>query len=120
MGADSPPLIRKDFAGLLVKGVGMMGGTLVLTWDELLFVLLISRDSLTLSSRVAGLSKKLHDWSAHPQTFLNAAVKPLTKRIRIQLRDVESVEPSRRSAVRIDWLDGSKLRTIEYGIAATR
>ncbi len=119
-GEDLPHFIRKDVASLLTKGVALMGGTLVLQRDKLLFVPLISRDSLTLSSRVAGLSKKLHHWSAHPQTFLNAAVKPLTKRIMIPLRDIESVEPSRRSAIRISWVDGSRRRTIEYGIAATR
>ena len=117
---DSPPIVRKDVAGLLVKGVPLIGGTLVLTHSELLFVPLISRDSLTLSSRAAGLSKKLHDWSAHPQTFLNAAIKPLAKQIAITLRDVEVVEPSRRCAVLITWNDGSKRRTTEYGISASR
>jgi hypothetical protein len=117
---DPVPFIRADVAGRLGKGIPLVGGTLVLTPDELLFFPLIDRDALARSSRAAKLSKQLHDWPAHPQTFINAAVKPLAKQVRIRLRDIDSVEPTRRCAIRISWLDGSKRRTTEYGISAKR
>jgi hypothetical protein len=120
MDGSDASVIRKDFAGLLIKGVNLMGGTLVLTEEELLFVPLIGRDSLSLSSRAASLSKRMHDWSIHPQTLLNAAVKPLARQIRIPLRNIESVDATRRCALRFSWLDEPQHRLTEYGISSSR
>jgi hypothetical protein len=117
---ESEPVLLQQPAGRLAGGVNLMGGTLMLTRSCIVFIPVIQRAALKRSSQVAGLSQHLHGWHIYPQKLLNAAIMPLTKPVKIPLNKIEKITASRRCALLISWTDSTKLRTMEFGISATR
>ena len=118
------PVLAQAVAGRLLGGVPVMGGTLALTATRLVFLPLVSRAGLGLSSRAAKLGERVHrqldqDYIS-PQRLLNAAIKPLAIRIEAPLAQIQAVTPTRRYALLITWVDAGKPRKAEFAVAASR
>jgi hypothetical protein len=63
------PMLIVQMGGRLMGGINVMGGDLILTDRRLVFLPLIGRSSLRLSSQAAKFSEHLHDWDVSPQSY---------------------------------------------------
>jgi hypothetical protein len=117
---DAEPVLTQQVAGRLMGGIGVMGGTLMLTDRRLVFVPLISKAGLKLSNKAAKASQKLHDWDFSPQRLLNTAIMPLTTPIDMPLNRIRTITPTRRCALLVSWVDTGKPRKAEFAVSASR
>ncbi|VVJ20237.1 Uncharacterised protein [Amycolatopsis camponoti] len=111
-------VVASQYGGRMLGVVPMMGGTLILTGQRLVFVPLIGRSGLQLSNRAAKHSANLHDWNFHPQRLLNALVMPLTAEIDIGLDTIIAATATRRCALLVRWDRDGKEKKMEFSISA--